>query len=275
MLVTFADYAFRPKPARRSSAKAKLEQSVDGDASSSTQSLDGSRSPAQGTWTGLVDANPLGELLPAIQFSGFGSPISPSSAYAGFPTTPSTATSSNFESFFLPPSTAASEAWSTFRSAPLAWTDTPATSASMASLDPALFNDVCNPPQSAPAGLTGFDHVLTPPPSTSAYFAPLPAVTESTLFPPPPLTYEDLLASFPFTESATSTTFDPSLLIATSAPSEEPALVLPALPEHNELACDVQVLQHDEVSAASTGFGMSPDSFEAFFQSFAATYPSP
>ncbi|GAA5843076.1 hypothetical protein JCM9279_001852 [Rhodotorula babjevae] len=270
----YPDYAFRPKPARRSSAKAKLEHSVDGDASSSTQVLDGPASPSSGTWTGLVDANPLGELLPAIQFSGFGSPISPSSAYAGFPTTPSTATSSNFESFFLPPTTAASEAWSTFRSAPLTWTDTPATPMSMPSLDPALFADVCNVPQSAPAGLSGFDHVLTPPPSTSAYFAPLPAVSDSSLFPPPALTYEDLLASFPFNNAATVPPSDPSLLVATSA-SEEPALALPVLPEHNELGCDVQVPHHDELSTAPTGSGKSPDSFEAFFQSFAANYPSP
>ncbi|GAA5891310.1 hypothetical protein JCM8208_002581 [Rhodotorula glutinis] len=270
----YPDYAFRPKPARRSSAKAKLEHSVDDSASTSTHVLDRSTSPTSGSWTGLAGADTLGELLPAIQFSGFGSPISPSSAYAGFPTTPSTATSSNFESFFLPPSTAASEAWTTFRSAPLVWTDTPATSSSMAPLDPTLFADMCNVPQSAPAGLSGFDHVLTPPPSTSAYFAPLPVVTESTLLPPPPLTYEDLLASFPFTEAVNSPPFDPSLFVAASS-SDEPSPALPALPEHDERACDVKVPQHESLSTAPTGFGMSPDSFEAFFQSFAANYPSP
>ncbi|GAA5922100.1 hypothetical protein JCM3775_003490 [Rhodotorula graminis] len=271
----YPDYAFRPKPARRSSAKAKLEHSLDDGASTSMHAaVEGSTWSTSDAWTGLVGANPLGELLPAIQFSGFGSPISPSSAYAGFPTTPSTATSSHFESVFLPPSTAASEAWTTFRSAPLVWTDAPATSSSMASLDPALFTDFCNPPQSAPAGLSGFDHVLTPPPSTTAYFAPLPVVAESTLLPPPPLTYEDLLASFPFSEAAASSPFDPSLL-GTSSSSDEPALALPALPEPDNSACDVQVPQHESLSIPPAGYGMSPDSFEAFFQTFAANCPSP
>lgn len=277
-----ADYAFRPRPrpSRRASAKGKLERSTGASASPASEysvaSSFGHAAPS-----GLVGADTLGDLLPAIELSGHGSPISPSSVYGGFPTTPSTATSSTFESYFLPPSTAVSDAWSTFRSAPLAWADTPSTSTSQqACVQQPFATDFCPPPQSAPAGLTGFELAMTPPPSTGAFYTPLPMVTDATLLPPPPLTYEDLLASVPLAGLISSPPFDPSSSVSSSsgvvaaAQSPDDSLRFTALPQLSEQTYTTSN-ETSQCAAPQDGFDTSTESFEAFFQQFAAHYPSP
>ncbi|TNY23316.1 hypothetical protein DMC30DRAFT_46303 [Rhodotorula diobovata] len=278
----YPDYAFRPRPrpSRRASAKGKLERSTGASASPASEysvaSSFGHAAPS-----GLVGADTLGDLLPAIELSGHGSPISPSSVYGGFPTTPSTATSSTFESYFLPPSTAVSDAWSTFRSAPLAWADTPSTSTSQqACVQQPFATDFCPPPQSAPAGLTGFELAMTPPPSTGAFYTPLPMVTDATLLPPPPLTYEDLLASVPLAGLISSPPFDPSSSVSSSsgvvaaAQSPDDSLRFTALPQLSEQTYTTSN-ETSQCAAPQDGFDTSTESFEAFFQQFAAHYPSP
>ncbi|GAA5825140.1 hypothetical protein JCM3770_000645 [Rhodotorula araucariae] len=253
----YPDYAFRPKATRRSSAKVRLEATTGGSLDV-TDDLTLPTPPPAPLACGLAGSNPLSELLTAIDFSGFGSPVSPTASYDGFPTTPSTATSGTFDAFFLPPSSVTSDAWTTFRSSPLVWMDLPP-------VQQAASLDFCPPPQSAPACLTSFDFALTPPPSTVVETTPLPTVTDATLLPPAPMTYEDLLASVPLAAIEGSSLFPSS----PDAPSPDNSLKLTTL-DTNTFPPTPGLASASPSAPASAS---TPQDFDLLFQQFA--YPSP
>lgn len=236
-----------------------------------------SSSRKQAAPIGLVGTDSAGQLSlwPMPDFS-LPTPLpSPCSIPSGdIPVTPPVPTGGTHESYFLPlPSPAASEAWTTFCSAPLASADLPDGPSSTSNSYQSPSTESFLPcPWSAPVDETGLDFALAPLPSGAPSYASYPHLPRTTHCWKMVPTYEDLLTAMPAADLVASPPSAPSSSSFTlpCTASEGTTLHSAAEPQPSGLACPLEeapwwsALEEDRGAVSQT-----------FYQPFASHYPSP